>query len=232
MNISETGKNLIKSFEGLKLQAYKVHEGEEYYTIGYGHYGPDVKKNMIITEQQANELFDKDIQKYVDSVNNTNFAFVPNQNQFDSLVSFCYNLGTGIMKNFIALSEKQVVEEMKLYVYSGSVKLEGLQRRREKEIELFNKPTYQEEEIIIKEYEEKGTFYPSCTINIRREPNALYGQVVGSYIKGESVKYDKVVYTNKFIYISWIGFASNKRNYMAIRQNINGVLSPIWGYIK
>ena len=232
MNISETGKNLIKSFEGLRLQAYKVHEGEKYYTIGYGHYGADVSKNMVITERQANTLFDKDIQKYVNAVNNCKLAFTPNQNQFDALVSFCYNLGVNIMDDFIAMSSKQVANEMLLYVNSGGVRLEGLVKRREKEVELFNKPI-NEEEVIKIEYAETGTFYPNDTIYFRNYPKvSIDNPTKGTYVKGESVNYDKVVITNHYVYISWVSVSSGKRRYMPIREVINGNLSPIWGYIK
>ena len=49
MKISENGISLIKSFEGLRLKAYKAVSTEEYYTIGYGHYGADVAADMVIT---------------------------------------------------------------------------------------------------------------------------------------------------------------------------------------
>lgn len=232
MQISENGKNLIKSFEGLRLKAYKVLDSEKYYTIGYGHYGADVKKDMVITEQKANELFDKDIQKYVNAVNCTNLAFIPNQNQFDALVSFCYNLGTGIMQDFIAMSSTQVAQEMLLYVNSGGVRLEGIVKRRKKEVELFNTPINNEEKII-KEYEEHGTFYPNDKIYFRNNPKvSIDNPIKGSYLVGESVNYDNVVITNHYVYISWVSVNSGERRYMPIREVINGTLSPIWGYIK
>ena len=232
MRISETGKNLIKSFEGLRLQAYKVHKGEKYYTIGYGHYGKDVTKNMVITEGQANVLFDQDIQKYVNAVNNCKLAFTPNQNQFDALVSFCYNLGVNIMDDFIAMSSKQVANEMLLYVNSGGVRLEGLVKRRKAEVELFNKPI-NEKEVIIIEYKENGTFYPNDTIYFRNYPRVSFDNPIkGSYLKGEFVNYDTVVITNHFVYISWVSVSSGERRYMPIREVINGNFSPIWGYIK
>ena len=232
MNISEKGKNFIKSFEGLRLKAYKVLESEKYYTIGYGHYGADVKANMTITEGQANKYFDEDIKKYVNAVNNTRLAFTPNQNEFDALVSFCYNLGVGIMNNFTAMSSKQVAAEMLLYVNSGGVRLEGLVNRRKKEVELFNTPV-NEEEKIKSEYEEHGTFYPNDTIYFRNYPKVSFDNPIkGSYLKGEYVNYDKVVITNHYVYISWTSVASGERRYMPIREVINEVYSPIWGYIK
>jgi GH24 family phage-related lysozyme (muramidase) len=53
----------LKRLEGLKLTAYKPNPGEEYWTIGYGRYGADVKKGMTITEQQADEYLREDIEK-------------------------------------------------------------------------------------------------------------------------------------------------------------------------
>ena len=53
MKTSANGINLIKQFEGCRLKAYKPIAAEKYYTIGYGHYGPDVSANMTITQAQA-----------------------------------------------------------------------------------------------------------------------------------------------------------------------------------
>ena len=232
MNISENGKNFIKSFEGLRLKAYKVIPSEKYYTIGYGHYGADVKKDMVITKQKADELFNQDIQKYVNAVNCTRFGFIPNQHQFDSLVSFCYNLGTRIMNDFIAMSSKQVSQHMLLYVYAGNEKLEGLVRRRQAEVDLFNTPINTDEKII-KEYNENGTFYPNDTIYFRNYPKiSIDNQIRGSYLKGESVNYDKVVITSDYVYISWISVTSGERRYMPIRTYSNGNYGSVWGYIK
>ena len=66
MKTSNKGINLIKSFEGLRLRAYKPVSTEKYYTIGYGHYGADVTANMVITETQAIEYLKKDLEKFED----------------------------------------------------------------------------------------------------------------------------------------------------------------------
>ena len=233
MNISTNGKNLIKSFEGCSLYAYKAVPTEQYYTIGWGHYGPDVYAGMTITQSQADALFDQDIVKYVNAVANTNFRFIPNQNQFDALCSFCYNLGTGIMSDFIGMTAIQVANEIPLYNKSGGVILDGLVRRRQAEVTLFNNPIssppsnpaipdYGEYET--KRYTESGTCYPNTTINIRTEPNAQKSSnIVGQYFYGESVIYDLVVHTNNYVYISWIG-GSGARRYMAIKNLITGEL--------
>lgn len=101
--ISQVGINLIKSFEGCRLKAYKPVPTEEYWTIGWGHYGPDIKAGMTMTQAQADSMLVADLAKYEAYVNNP--AYVPvtaqlNQNQFDALVSFCYNCGSGSLKSF------------------------------------------------------------------------------------------------------------------------------------
>lgn len=138
MNISGYGKNLIKSFESCRLTSYKAVPTEEYYTIGWGHYGSDVYNGMTITQSQADTMFDSDIVKYVNAVKSAPLGFKPNQNQFDALCSFCYNLGTGILTDFTGLSATQVSAEITKYVYSGGVILPGLVTRRNQEVKVFN----------------------------------------------------------------------------------------------
>ena len=58
MNISERGKDLIKSYEGCRLEAYYCPSG--ILTIGYGHTG-DVYPGQVITQTEADALFDQDI---------------------------------------------------------------------------------------------------------------------------------------------------------------------------
>lgn len=235
MNISNKGIELIKSFEGLRLKAYKVHQGEKYYTIGFGHYGQDVKKDMIITKEQADKLFLEDVKKYVDSVNKCKLGFKPNQNQFDSLVSFCYNLGVNIMNDFIGLSANEVSKQMLLYVNSGGVRLQGLVNRRKKEVELFNTPIKNKNvsrETIIKEYRENGYFYPNTLIYFRNKPYVSDdNKIQGSYNIGEYVIYDYVIIGNGYVWISWIS-RTGIRRYMPIREFKNGKYGEIWGSIK
>lgn len=63
--------------EGLKLEAYKL-PGEKYFTIGYGHNGPDVKKGMKITEEQAENFLEKDIQSKINLIEKK----LPNFNEY------------------------------------------------------------------------------------------------------------------------------------------------------
>lgn len=235
MNISEKGKDLIKSFEGCRLKAYKAVNTERYFTIGWGHYGSDVYEGQVISQEEADRLFDKDIERYIEAVRKAPLGFTPNQNQFDALCSFCYNLGTAIMTDFTNKKEDTVAEEMKLYVNSGGVRLQGLINRRNKEIELFNTPivassTVEREE---KRYKEEGRFYPNTTINFRNMPNTdnKTNPPIDTYTKGESVNYNLVVVTNKYVWISWVSESTGIRRYMAVREIENGIKGELWGSI-
>ena len=57
----EIVKNSLREKEGLSLEAYKPVPTEKYFTIGFGHYGPDVKEGQVIDEAQAEEYLDTDV---------------------------------------------------------------------------------------------------------------------------------------------------------------------------
>ena len=140
MKISENGLKLIEQFEGLRLTAYKATRRDKYYTIGYGHYGADVKQGMTISEAQAEAYLRQDVAEAEASVNKYS-GYRWNQNQFDALVSFAYNVG-GIdgLTNNGKRSVAEISAKLPEYVYSGGVKLEGLVRRRAAEKALFDTP--------------------------------------------------------------------------------------------
>lgn len=141
-SLSANGLNLIKSFEGCKLTAYKCVPTEKYYTIGYGHYGSDVKAGMTITLKKAEELLLQDCQKFVNHVNTYMDKYNFNQNQFDALVSFAYNIGN--IKQLTANGTRtiaQISAKITAYNKSGGKVLNGLVKRRAKEKELFDTPT-------------------------------------------------------------------------------------------
>lgn len=139
MELNAEALNLIKSFESLRLTAYKAVKTEQYWTIGYGHYGADVKQGQTITLAEAERLLEQDlltarraVMKYAD------YNWTPNE--FGALVSFAYNVG-----NIDQLTAKgtrtraQIASAMLLYNKSGGVVLAGLKRRREAENRLFTK---------------------------------------------------------------------------------------------
>jgi len=140
MKISENGIALIKSFEGCRLTAYKAVRTEKYYTIGYGHYGADVRAGQTISQKEADALFLTDVQKYVDYTNIYVKSFSPDQNQFDALVSFCYNCGPGTLKKLVSgRTVEEIAEHITDYTKSGGKVVNGLIRRRQEEKALFCK---------------------------------------------------------------------------------------------
>lgn len=138
--ISAQGIELIVSFEGLMLEAYKAVSSEPYYTIGYGHYGKDVKKGMKITKQQALSYLQSDLAKFEQKVNKYDSKYNFTQNQFDALVSFAYNIGSiDELTKYGTRSIQQIEEAIPKYCTHKGKKLNGLVKRRNKELELFKK---------------------------------------------------------------------------------------------
>lgn len=144
MKISQAGIDLIKSFEGVRLHAYKAVPTEEHWTIGYGHYSASVKPSDVITQKQAENLLAKDLQNFVNGVNKYVTSTI-NQNQFDALVSFAYNCGLGNFNKstLLAMVNKRDFAgaslEFDKWTKSGGKVLGGLVKRREAERKLFIK---------------------------------------------------------------------------------------------
>lgn len=136
MTTSKAGIALIKRYEGCRLQAYKPIPAERYYTIGYGHYGPDVAPNMVISQAEAEAILVNDLKKYEQAVNSTGLAL--NQSAFDALVSFAYNCGVGNLKKLVAnRTPEQIADAMLAYNKGSGKVLPGLTKRRQEERALF-----------------------------------------------------------------------------------------------
>lgn len=157
MKTSQTGIDLIKIFEGLVLTAYKPVKAEPYYTIGYGHYGSEVKYGQTITKAQAEQILKNDLIKYETAVTAYNYVYSWNQNEFDALVSFTLNCGTGSLKNLLKNGTRSRAEIRKaILLYNKDVSgntLAGLVRRRKAELELFNRPVTEQPTTPNKDYE-------------------------------------------------------------------------------
>lgn len=142
--IGEAGLALIKNWEGCRLTAYKPVVTEAYWTIGWGHYGPDVKKGQTITQAEADRLLVEDCQRFADAVDDP--YYVPltaqlNSNQRDALISFAFNCGEGnLYKLCKGRTLEQICEAMSLYNKAGGKVLLGLERRRAAEQRLFDTP--------------------------------------------------------------------------------------------
>lgn len=139
MKTSDKGINLIKAYEGLVLTAYKCPA--DIWTIGYGH-TKDVKPGQIITALQADEFLKQDLQMFEKAVNDHNLNI--NQNQFDALVSFTYNVGPGnLQKSTLLKKAKQnandptIAIEFAKWNKGGGRILPGLVKRRESESKLY-----------------------------------------------------------------------------------------------
>jgi len=151
-NVSQEGIDLIKFFEGFSPKACKCVSTEKYYTIGYGHYGADVKPNQTITREEAEELLKKDLQITVKHVNNYMAKYNFTQSQFDALVSFTYNVGS--INQLTASGTRSIStisSKILLYNKSGGVVLNGLVKRRKAEKELFDRAQRKTNEEIAKE---------------------------------------------------------------------------------
>jgi lysozyme len=143
LNFSDKCIDLIKRFEGLELEAYPdTGTGGEPWTIGYGHTGPDVFPGLKITELQAEQLLAKDLEKFEKCVNNSVRGNIT-QGQFDSLISFTYNVGCGALGKSILLrclnngDDMSAAQEFTKWVKAGGKTLPGLVKRRTAEMELF-----------------------------------------------------------------------------------------------
>lgn len=136
MNVSEKMKTQIKKWEGCRLKAYKPVKTEQYYTIGYGHYGADVSKDMEITQEEADHYFDVDIRRFEHYVDSLGRQWT--QGQYDALVSFAYNCGAGNLKKLTTgRTPAQIAECIVLYNKAGGKVLNGLTKRREVERKYF-----------------------------------------------------------------------------------------------
>jgi lysozyme len=140
-HVTEDGLRLIRRFEGFSAVPYLCPAG--YLTVGYGH----VVKNPAafrqpITEDEATEILVLDIQKAEKAV--LRLITVPlSDGQFDALVSFTFNLGSGALQRS-TLRRKvnredhdEVPAEFLRWVWAGGRKLKGLIRRREAEAALY-----------------------------------------------------------------------------------------------
>lgn len=137
MKLSERGLDLIKKWEGCRLNAYKCPAGV--WTIGYGH-TKGVKKGDKITQDEADKLLLQDCKRFEDHVNTYNKKYNFTQNQFDALVSFAFNIGSirQLTQNG-KRTKYEIGTHIKLYVYSNGKKLQGLINRRTDEYKLYIK---------------------------------------------------------------------------------------------
>ncbi|TZF81815.1 lysozyme [Pedobacter sp. BS3] len=148
MKIDIAGKTFLFNEEGLRLKAYKDSAGV--WTIGIGcTYYPDgrkVKEGDTISKEQAYNLFDNVVRNYEAAVNN-GVRLPLTQNQFNALVSFCYNVGVAGFSNSTLLqrinsraNEEQIRQQFNRWITAGGQVSKTLVERRKREANLFFKP--------------------------------------------------------------------------------------------
>lgn len=157
MNISDKGLSLIKSFEGFRTEAYQDSIG--IWTIGYGTIrypsGAAVNQFDECSDEQAEEFLRHDVKSFVDGLNKRISGIYLTQQQFDSLVSFCYNLGLAAFDSSTLFKKLKVnPNDETIYKYShdepagsceftkwiraGGKVVNGLLRRRMIEADFYN----------------------------------------------------------------------------------------------
>ena len=153
MKITNAGLDIIKKYEGCRLEAYKCPAGV--WTIGYGH-TKGVKPGMKITVAKADEYLKSDCKASENAVNKYQKKYNFNQNQFDALVSFTFNCGTGNLKTLLDNGNRDIdtiSKKIPLYNKAAGKELSGLTKRRNSEKALFDKKV----DIYYKKYKGSAT---------------------------------------------------------------------------
>lgn len=145
LSTSPVGIAKIKKFEGFRANAYQCSAGV--WTIGYGstryENGEEVKPGDSIFKDEATRLFKYKLRSIYEPIIHDLVKVELNQNQFDALVSFVYNIGESQLKKSTLLKKlnqqdyEGASEEFEKWVYAGGQKLPGLINRREQEKTLF-----------------------------------------------------------------------------------------------
>lgn len=157
MKFSEGGRELLIRLEGLSYAKYIDSAGHP--TIGIGHKltEEELFNGVVVLDGMGVDfathglnmwhvykLLDKDLVRFVAAVNEY-VSVELNQNQFDALVSFAYNIGVSAFKNSTLLKRvndgkfEEVFIEFRKWVHAGGKRNDGLVNRREREIDLWDK---------------------------------------------------------------------------------------------
>lgn len=140
MKTSDNGIQFIKQFEGFSATAYPDSAGKN--TIGFGHLIKDGETFDTITEDQALALLASDL-GWAETVVSRDVLVTINQNQFDALVDFVFNIGSANFRNshlLAALNDDNfdiAADELLMWDHAGGAEIAGLERRRKAERELF-----------------------------------------------------------------------------------------------
>jgi lysozyme len=146
LNVSERAIKLIKHHEGVRNRPYRCPAG--LWTVGVGHLIGDGKSlpeswNRIFTQEEIDAILKKDLIRFEKGL----IKLLPNvklkQNEFDSIISFCFNLGLGcfqrstIRQALLRGDKEAAMQSLVKYCKAGGKILKGLQKRRLDEKQLF-----------------------------------------------------------------------------------------------
>lgn len=143
MQTSIDGKTLIEYFEGRKRQVYPdPATGGAPWTVGIGHTGPDVKPGEKWTDAQIDAAFTKDLQRFEAGVLKA-VRVALNQNEFDALVAFSFNVGLGNLQSSTLLKllnsgdRPGAAQQFMRWDKANGKAMLGLRRRRAGEACMF-----------------------------------------------------------------------------------------------
>lgn len=211
MVTSQKGIDLIKKWEGFYNLAYLDPVGV--WTIGYGTTNSDfnitnvrIKQGLYISEALAEKWLKASLnKKYEPLVNKYNKIYNFTQNEFDALVSFCYNIGSidQLTKNGTR-SKEEIRNHFLAYSNAGGKQLQGLLNRRKDELNLFNSNSSQAptsfidieklaREVIVGKYgngEARKKALGSLYNPVQARINEIYGNNISIYytvVKGDNL---------------------------------------------
>lgn len=159
MKVTVQGRTFIEDHEGLRLRPYKADASEQYWTVGYGHYGPDVQRGRTYTLSECRRFLTGDIEELYPALRHV-FDRCNNvkQQEKDALADAAYNLGPGFLTDhsFSTLARRMdspqshsfagrcriYREELPKWVKAGGIILPGLEERRKDEIRLACRGRY------------------------------------------------------------------------------------------
>ena len=151
-NISDNGLKFTAAWETFASKAYRATKDEKYLTIGFGHYGPDVKPTDTITEAEAYLLLKKDMAeavKLADSIASLKF----NQAQFDAICDLIFNVGpkavaagTGTGQAVRAGDVKTLESKLPQFRNQAGKPVLGIYRRAMGRLALFQGKSWEEAE--------------------------------------------------------------------------------------
>lgn len=153
-NISDNGLHFTAAWEQFRGTAYRATSAEKYLTVGYGHYGSDVKEGQKITEGQALILLNRDMAaavKAVDAVAHPSLT----QAQFDAVVDLVFNAGPGVIAlntgtgQALRAGDVETLRiKLALFINQNGKPVLGLRRRVAGRLAVFDGKPWQEAEKI------------------------------------------------------------------------------------